>query len=183
MSDETKVNIIKLTRLRILSNFINFIVTPLLLVPISLIVSMFQLNDFNFSGISAFLLIATICIFVFILHFGIFVKLTNGYTIGGLVTGLRIVKLDGEKLEVMDCTKRFLNGWNRATYFYAYMYTKVNSIGQFYYDEKFNTTIIRRGREIPKKINIKNYEHNYAKEFILIFIVLYLVLFGIEQLF
>jgi len=169
--------IIKLTRRRLLSNFINFISMPVILfLPIFVVMKILNIQEFNLHliGFPALIVILIYLPLIHILYFGLFVKLTDGYTIGGFITGIKIVRLDGKKLDTLNCAKRFLNAWNSGTYYTGYIYTKINSIGQFYYDEKYNTTIVIRGQTIPKTDNIKYYEHNFAKEFIIVFFAVFL---------
>lgn len=174
----TKDEVVKLTRMRILGNSIDFIVMAVHFFVISLfIMSALNIQEMNLSGINAIFFILIVYGVSHLLHFGLFVVLTNGYTVGGLITGVRIVKLDSSKMKTLDSAKRFLSAWNRNVHFYGYLHTRVNSIGQFYYDEKFNTTVIRRNGQIPKSEHIEYFEHNYLKEYLLVFIGVFVGLF------
>lgn len=135
--------------------------------------------EVHLTGLPALIPILLNAALTHILYFGIFVKLTNGYTIGGLITGIKIVSLDSKPLTIISCAKRFLSAWNSNIYYIGYIYTKINSIGQFYYDEEYNTTIVKRGNKISNTDSIKYYEHNFAKE---IFIDFFIILFTLMVL-
>ena len=183
----SKDEVIKLTRRRLLSNFINCITLPIIFIlPIILVIKLFttiQEVNIHLTGLPALIIFLLYTLLIYILYFGVFVKFTNGYTIGGFITGIKIVKLDDKKLEVLNCAKRFLSAWNSGTYYTGYIYTKINSIGQFYYDEKYNTTIIRRGKIIPDVNNIKYYEHNFAKEIFISVLTFFIILSILSTLF
>ncbi|WP_419771421.1 MAG: RDD family protein [Candidatus Marinarcus sp.] len=181
-----KNEVIKLTRLRFLSNFINFITMPIVFIlPILLITKIFNIEEvsIHLTSLPALIAILLHAALIHILYFGIFVKLTNGYTIGGLITGIKIISLDGKPLTIIGCAKRFLSAWNSNIYYTGYIYTKINSIGQFYYDEKYNTTIVKRGNKIPNTDSIKYYEHNFAKEFFIGFFVIFFTLMVLSSIF
>jgi len=133
------------------------------------------IKEFQYGGFIALLLSIILFTLGFILQFGVFVIFTNGYTVGGLIMRLKIVRLDGKKLKLWTTMKRFLSAWNRHYEFMFYSHTKVNTLGQFYYDEKFETTIINSSDNIPKVSDIKNLEYNYAKEFLIFFIILFFI--------
>ena len=171
-----KKNIINLTRRRLIASFINILVLPFFVFgPIFFITYIMGIKEFQYGGVSALLLSIIFFALGFILQFGVFVILTNGYTMGGFIMRLKIVQLDGEKLKLWSTIQRFLSAWNQSYKFVFYSHTKVNTLGQFYYDKKFKTTIINSNDTIPKVSDIENLEYNYTKEFIIFFIMLFFI--------
>ena len=169
---KTKTHIINLTRRRLISNFINMLVAPFFIFgPMFLIMYLIGIKELQYGGFIALFVSIIIFILGIILQFGVFVILTNGYTVGGFIMRLKIVQLDGEKLKLWKMVQRFLSSWNQLYKFVFYSHTKVNTLGQFYYDEIFQTTIISSSENIPEVSNIEYLEYNYAKEFLIFFIV------------
>ena len=171
-----KKTIINLTRRRLIANSIDMLLVPFFIFgPIFFIMYVMDIKDFQYGGFTALLLSIFAFTLGFILQFGVFVIFTNGYTVGGLIMRLKIVQLNGKKLKLWPTIQRFLSAWNQHNKFMLYWHTKVNTLGQFYYDEKFKTTIINSSDNIPKVSDIKNLEYNYAKEFLIFFIILFFI--------
>ena len=171
-----KKNIISLTRRRLIANYINILIAPFFIfTPMFLIMYIADIKEFQYEGIITIILSVILFTFGFIFQFGIFVVLTNGYTVGGFIMRLKVVKLNDEKLKLWETVKRFLSAWNQVSVFTFYTHTKMNTLGQFYYDKEFNTTIINSNSTIQKISDIEDIEYNYAKELLLFFIIFFII--------
>ena len=179
-----KEHIISLTRRRLVASFINLFVAPFWIVLSSLLISrIFGINHINLEGFSAFIIIVIEITFSSFLYFGLFMKLTNGYTLGGLLARVKVVSLNNERLKTSTYIKRF---YSALTYSHADLFekmgTKINSIGQLHYDKKYNTTVIKSGDTIPTKKDIEEYVHSFFKEIILGLILVWIILQNLEYL-
>lgn len=174
-----KKDIISLTRRRLIANYINILLAPFFIfTPMFLIMYISDIKEFQYEGIIALILSVILFTFGAIFQFGIFVILTNGYTVGGFIMRLKVVKLNDEKLKLWETIKRFLSAWNQVSRFTFYTHTKMNTLGQFYYDKDFNTTIINSNstiQEISDIEDIEDIEYNYAKEFLLVFTLFFII--------
>jgi len=130
-----------------------------------------------------FLLIIYPALFI-IFYFVVFVKLTNGYTLGGLIVSIKIIMLNNKQLEIGMLLKRLFYAIFLPIKFSFFRAVKVNSLGQFYFDEKYNTTIVDRNKNTLNMENkIEYYEHDYALEYIVFFGKYFLILLLISVLY
>jgi len=166
--------LISYVRKRIMSNIINFIVVLML----SLLIMGFILaytGTRSIYGFDAFLLIIIVYFVSTYLSMCLLVKITKGYTIGGLVFGLKIIKANNKDIKKIECLQRILLSTTQILYFYWFAYVKFNSNGQFYYDEKFDTKVIGR-KHIFEEENIEYFEYNFLKDFFIYSIISFVVL-------
>lgn len=130
----------KILNKRILSNMINFFVYFLIYFIISKIIT----EDYSMP----FLLSLPIGILIYIIYFGFIPKVTNGYTLGGFITQMRLFSLNKTPINISDSYKRafdvflFYNKW-------GYMHkVLVNSVYQWEPDIKYNITLLPKDFEI-----------------------------------
>ena len=172
-------NIIQLTKKRLIAYIIDFFIFSFLFGT-----SLGLLSNVSSTYFFMIFLFAIYPALFIIFYFAIFVKLTNGYTLGGLIVGTKIIMLNNKQIEIRLLLKRLFYAIFLPVKFSFFRVVKVNSLGQFYFDEKYNTTIVNRNKNT---LNIENkieyYEHDYALEYIVFFGKYFLILLLISVLY
>ncbi len=138
-------------------------------------ISFTLLMQYNESYEYRFFMVFIYPILFFIIYCGVFIKLTNGSTLGGVIIGLKITGLN-RQMSILNYLIRFLYAFFLPVQLFSLTSFKVNSIGQLYYDEKFKTVVIdRKGITTIQKINnIKYYEYIYAFKALKLFLKTFL---------
>jgi len=125
--------------------------------------------------------------FMFILYFGIIPKITNGYTLGGLFSRMKIISINNERISIYLYIKR--------TFFAIYEFAilpikgivRINKLGQLNYDKKFNTTVLPRETPInileANEVYIYNFIIDIVVEYIKLFFILFFTLYIFQKLF
>jgi len=89
-----------------------------------------------------FLLSLIINIFVYIVYFGLVPKLTNGYTLGGFITQMRLFSLNKMPINIPDFYRR---AFDIFVFYWKTIYTheiKINNFHQWKPDIKYNITLL-----------------------------------------
>ena len=138
---------------RILTNVVDaFIFIPWIFPLLPIIMG--EIININIDNFLVFLLPL-----LFIIYFGFFVKITHGYTLGGLITKTRIINISDYQLSTIGYTKRVLSGiWSVVQTFISGD-KKMNGIGQYTYDEKYHTTVL------PNDISIDSLNKNITYKY------------------
>lgn len=160
-------------RKRIISNAINLIAISIL----SLFIIGFILDYVDIRSVSGFYAFLLIVIGYFVstyLLMCLLVKMTKGYSIGGLIFGLKVISIK-EDIRSIKCLRRVLYSIMQILYFHYFIHVRFNTNGQFYYDEKFDTKVADR-KHIFNEKNVEYFEYNFLKEFFLFFIFVFVVL-------
>jgi hypothetical protein len=132
-----------LNKKRVLTNIIDtFIFFPLFFPLLPLLIN-------RIIGIDIFNSFLFLPLF-FIGYFGLITKMTNGYTIGGLITKTQIINLNQKKMSVIQYSKRTLLGLVSFLKCFVSGVRIMNGIGQYNYDKKYNTTVL------PNDISIQS---------------------------
>ena len=153
--DIQKDKIIHLIRQRIISSILDFYLFGF--------IASFFLYVVGFTPIDSNLVPWLTVLVAFIFYFGVIAKILDGYTLGGFLLKVRIIKMDHSNLGIVFLTKRaFLSMFIYLTSC-SFRCTKFNSLGQFKFDEKFGTTVINsREKNVFFDQNKKEYyEYNY----------------------
>lgn len=121
-------------------------------------------------------------IVLFILYFGVFPYVTNGYKPIGLLFGIKIIRIsDTSSKSLLSYISRIFfalfsffstRGWNKVV---------INSLGQLPYDEHFQTTVISRQDELSfnQNFELKYYQSNIMNLYLEIGIAtIFIIVFG-----
>ena len=154
----TEKQVFHLLKIRFISGIINFF--------LFFIFHTFIINIINYIFDYNNILQIFIFLLSFIIYFGLIPKLTNGYTLGGYILGNKIIVINDTKLSIIAYCLRLLFALYSIIKLGAFNFVKVNNLGQLYYDEKFNTTVIDKQTKIDLHNNIKVYEFNMAIEWL-----------------
>ena len=133
-----KDKIIHLIRQRIISSILDFYLFGL--------IASFFLYVMAFTPIDSNLVPLLTVLIAFIFYFGVIVKISDGYTLGGFLLKVKIIKMDHSDLGILFLSKRAFIGMLIYVSSCSFRCTKFNSLGQFKFDEKFGTTVVN-GRE------------------------------------
>jgi hypothetical protein len=98
---------------------------------------------------------------LFIGYFGLITKITNGYTIGGLITSTRIINLSQKKISVVQYSKRKLSATGAYFGFHFSGVAIMNGIGQYNYDKKYNTAVLPNDVSIQSLDKSITYRYDY----------------------
>ena len=186
-----KNTLIKTVRKRIFSGIIDFFIFSLFFVLLLRLTGLsIDFLDIN-TQLEAvgFIIMTTLPILSFVLYFGVLPKLTNGQTVGDFIMGIKIVKIDNSQLKVLKLSRRTLSGIFSYIKFLSFRRVFFNSLGQFYYDEKFNTVVLdKKQMQISNLENVNintKYEYDFlldpANFKILFYMILIAVLVGILE--
>lgn len=153
--EKQKDIIINLIRQRIISSIIDFYLFGLTASLFLYVVSLIHI-DYDLVPWLTFLI-------AFIFYFGVIVKITDGYTLGGFLLKIKIIKMDHSSLGILFLSKRAFIGMFMYVTSYSFRCTKFNSLGQFKFDENFGTTVINsREKNVFFDQNEKEYyEYDY----------------------
>lgn len=161
----------KILNSRILSDGINFWIFLFTYASFGAMLKHYNLD-------SLFLL--PIAILIHILYFGLIPKLTNGYTFGGFITGMRLFLLDASPISIWTYAKR---GFDIFTFYGKVIYThdvKINNFYQLQLDTKYNITLLPNNfnfQTLDKKDNWQEVDYYFlylpyfVKNTIIIFMV------------
>lgn len=107
------------------------------------------------------LLDIVIYISCFILYFGVFTVMTNGYTVGGKIFNIRIVSIDNNKIRnPFKYSFRMLLAIYAVIKYRTFNNVKINSLGQLFYDEEFKTTVLDSRAIFDNTVLLEYYEFN-----------------------
>ena len=109
---------------------------------------------------------------ILIIYFGGIPKLLNGFTFGGYIFGTKIVSIDNEEITVFKYCLRILYALYSLPKFGVFNFVKVNDMGQLFYDEKFKTTVIDKGKQLDVSEKNIYFEFNFALEWVKFVIIL-----------
>jgi len=153
--EKQKDKIIHLIRQRIISSIIDFYLFGCIA---SFFLYIVGLAHFNSDLVPWLTLLIT-----FIFYFGVIVKISDGYTLGGFLFKVKIIKMDHSNLDILFLSKRAFIGMFIYLASCSFRCTKFNSLGQFKFDEKFGTTVINsREKNVFFDQNEKEYyEYDY----------------------
>ena len=125
-------NLNSLIKSRIISSIVDILIFCLLLgISFAILIDKFQAN--------IWLLLYPILFYIF--YFSFLPKVTNGYTIAGYLFGIKIIKLDGGKIALIEYIIRSIYSIGAYFYFLGYVRVKVNAKGQFFFDKPFNISV------------------------------------------
>lgn len=153
--EKQKEKMIQLIRKRIISSIIDFYLFGL--------TASFFLYVVGLTDIGSDLVLLFLLLFYFIFYFGVLAKISDGYTPGGFLLKVKIIKIDASLLGVLSLSKRAFAGMFIYFTSYSFRCTRFNSLGQFKFDEKFGTTVLNsREKNVLLDQNKKEYyEYDY----------------------
>ena len=154
-----KEKMVHLIRKRILSSVVDFYLFALM---VSLFLYIVGLTEIKSALISVVALIVA-----FIVYFGVIVKVSDGYTLGGFLFKVKIITIDYSKLEILSLIKRAFVGIGMYITSCSFRCTRFNTLGQFKFDEKFGTTVVDGREKNPflDRNEIGYYHYDFLKSF------------------
>ena len=167
-----------LIRRRLISRGIDIVIFPFLLfLPWLFLLGFLGIKEYESSGVMALIQIAIMIATYLYLFWGLLLKYTGGYSLGGLLVGIKIVHLEGKTLTTTAYLKRTLLGiWDFINPYKHSLQTRFNSLGQFEFDEHHHTTVQKRGeKQKEPSPPVRYYEQNFFKEFVWMFLTLFLL--------
>ena len=169
-------NLIKINRKRTLSSVIDtFIFFPWIFPLLPILV-----GDILNTNIDTLLIL--LLPILFFIYFGVIVKLTNGYTLGGFLTKTRTVSIEKKEITSISYAKRTLSGIVSIFKMFFTGSKTMNGIGQYKYDEKYHMTVL------PKDILLSSLDkkeiqiHHYLFDIVLLYLkysFFYIITLGI----
>lgn len=131
-------------KLRVLSSILDLILFIIILIGTYLFF-MFLFPSLNYSYILFYILL------FFFVYYSLIPKLTGGYTIAGILFGMRIIKKNTTKIKLLEYFLRSLYGIFSYFVNFGYVALKTNELGQFYFDIPFNILVISKFYPIKDK--------------------------------
>ena len=114
----------------------------------------------------------------YFVYFGLFIKITNGYTIGNFLTKSKIVSLDGKKISLYSLQKK---KYYESSFFIKNFYSGeqiINGYGQFDFDIELDLTVLPNNEELNNLNKEEIYKYNFYMDISHLFIRYILFIFG-----
>ena len=151
-------------RLRIVNSFVDLLLFIfLLMMSFTFFASITQLYNVCFIFV-CFLIYFSIFNFF---YYAIIPKLTGGYSLGGLLFRLKIVKLDGSNINIWEYFIRSLYAIFAYFRFFGYLRVRTNLLGQFYFDKPFGVTVVGKNKKLllnRDKDNLEEFSYYFLTE-------------------